>query len=166
METDNNIEQLISIIPDYPAQRIMHFVDEPSNLMELLSNLCLDREYEYQILCNDCEAMQSAKEKYPQNLIKIRQVSLCQARYHIQAKMYDYIFVELEIADKKHFVKTVYSAMKNAANIFILRKKGEKTKEEEWRKALEENFFVAYSAFDLDEHYRIISAKKMHGWGG
>ena len=57
--------------------------------------------------------------------------------------------------------------MKNAANIFILLPdKAFREEIETWRKALEENFFVAFSTFELDEKWQVISAKKMHGWGG
>jgi uncharacterized LabA/DUF88 family protein len=79
--------------------------------------------------------------------------------------MYDFVFVEAVIDEKIHFVKTVYASMKNAGNIFVLQNH-DKQCEEEWRITFEENFFVAFSAFDLDEQTRIISAKKMHGWGG
>ncbi len=167
MKIDNRyIDQLLSVIPDNPNQRIMHFGEECSGLVEKTAHLCADREYEYQIQCLNEEFANHAIEEYPQPNIKIKQISLSQPRYHIQAKMYDFVFVETEVEDKTHFLKTLYRAMKNAANIFVLYPKGKMTQEEEWRTIMEENYYVAFSAFDLNDEVRVISAKKMHGWGG
>ena len=162
------LDQLIQIIPDHPALRFMHFVDTTTPLIDRLATLTVSRDYEYQLLCLDATLSGSLSSQYTRNDgIKIRPITLDQSRYNLQAKLYDFVFVEAGVTDKEHFTQTVYSAMKNAANIFILLPdKAFREEIETWRKALEENFFVAFSTFELDEKWQVISAKKMHGWGG
>ncbi len=165
METDRDIQQLLNVIPGYPGLRIMHFANKTSALIDNIAEICLTRDYEYQIQCMNDTLTKEFQSRYPHPNIRAKHILLSQPRYHIQAKMYDFVFVEAVIDDKIHFVKTVYTAMKNAGNIFVLHRHN-KQDEEKWRQAFEENFFVAFSAFDLNEQTRIISAKKMHGWGG
>ncbi len=164
----NALDSLIQIIPDHPALRLMHFVDTSTPLIDKLAALAVSRDYEYQLLCLDDALAASLSRQYTTTKeIKIRPITLERSRYNLQAKLYDFVFVEDAVEDKKHFVKTVYSAMKNAANIFILLPvKADKEEIESWRRVLEENFFVAFSTFELDDTLQVVSAKKMHGWGG
>ena len=164
----NALDQLIQIIPDHPALRLMHFVDATTPLIDKLAALALSRDYEYQLLCLDKTLAASLSQQYTAaHEIKVRPITLDRSRYNLQAKLYDFVFVETSVEDKEHFVKTVYGAMKNAANVFILLSaKADKEEIESWRRVLEENFFVAFSAFDLGNTLQVVSAKKMHGWGG
>jgi hypothetical protein len=163
---DKHIDQLLNVIPDYPNLRIMHFADEHSTLVEKLSALCIKNKYEYQLQCPTETFAKQARTRYPESNIKVRYISLSQSRYHRQAKMYDFVFVEIDVDDITHFLKALYTAMKNASNVFVLYDRSRENREEEWRIEMEKNFYVAYSAFDLNDEIRIISAKKMHGWGG
>ena len=164
----NALDQLIQIIPDHPALRLMHFVDATTPLMDKLATLAISRDYEYQLLCLDETLAASLSQQYTTaHEIKVRPITLDRSRYHLQGKLYDFVFVEASVESKEHFVTTVYSAMKNAANIFILLPaKADKEEIESWRRILEENFFVAFSAFGLGDTLQVVSAKKMHGWGG
>ncbi len=163
----NALDQLIQIIPDHPALHIMHFMEVTTPLTDKLVSLALSRDYEYQILCLDTTQADSLSRQYATaNGIKIRPITLSRSRYNLQAKLYDFVFVEASVENKEHFIKTAYGAMKNAANIFILLSAENTGEIETWRNVLEENFFVAFSAFELDETQKVVSAKKMHGWGG
>jgi len=166
MQTDKDqINLLLDVIPDHPNMRIMHFVDEVTILSEQLSMLCHDREYEYLLLCKDHNSLSPLLEAHHSTGAKVKHIDLSKPRYHTQAKMYDYVFVESDIVEIEHFLQTIYKAMKNSADIFILSRQDPILKEQ-WRQKLEENYFVAFSAFELTPHTCIISAKKMHGWGG
>ncbi len=164
----NALDQLIQIIPDHPALRLMHFVDATTPLIDKLATLTISRDYEYQLLCLDGTLAASLSQQYTTvHEIRVRPISLDRSRYNLQAKLYDFVFVESTILDKSHFAKTVHPAMKNAANIFIILPKRSSNEEvETWQRVLEENFFVAFSTFELDDSFHVISAKKMHGWGG
>ena len=161
------IDNLIRIIPDHPGMRIMHFVDAPTVLVDKLAALTQARAYEYQLQCLNPDLAASMQQRFADTpTCKVRKLALGSPRYHIQAKLYDFVFVEADIPDPEHFLKTVYSAMKNAANIFILLPSEQKHQIETWRSIMEANYYVAFSSFALDDQTLILSAKKMHGWGG
>ena len=145
----------------------MHFVDHETPLIAPLLEVTKACDGEHQILClteASCELL--AHRFTLTETIKVRPISWSQPRYHIQAKLYDFVFVEASVPDPKHFLKTIYTAMKNAANIFILLPSEHKGEIETWRSVMEENYYVAFSTFALNDTIQIISAKKMHGWGG
>jgi len=163
----NALDQLIQIIPDHPALRLMHFVDAPTPLTDKLATLTTSRDYEHQLLCLDNTLTASLSRQYAtEKAIKIRPITLDRSRYNLQAKLYDFVFVEATISDPEHFVKTVHGAMKNGANLFILIPTDASAEVDTWRKVLEKNFYVAFSTFALTDTLQVVSAKKMHGWGG
>ena len=147
--------------------RIMHFVDAPTVLVDKLAALTQTRTCEYQLQCLDPDLAASMQHRFADTpTCKVRMLALESPRYHIQAKLYDFVFVEAHIPDPEHFLKTVYAAMKNAANIFILLPSAQTHQIETWRSIMEENYYVAFSSFELNNTIQIVSAKKMHGWGG
>lgn len=159
-------EHLVTVIPNHPAQRIMHFVDKNTPLTGVLASLTHDREYEYLLLCFDAPLTRTLSHQYTSlPHIKVKHVTHDQTRYHTQARMYDYVFVEADIPDETIFLRTIYPSMKNAAALFVL-SAGKRKEIERWRVGLEENFYVAFSTFPLSDAVRVTSARKMHGWGG
>ena len=163
----NAYQELSAVIPGYPGTRIMHFVDRETPLIAPLQEATKACEGEYQIQCLTDESCGTLTRRFAlTSAIKVRPVSWGQPRYHIQAKLYDFVFVEAPVPNPQHFLKTIYTAMKNAANIFILLPSEHKGEIETWRQYMEANFYVAFSTFALDDQTQIIAAKKMHGWGG
>ena len=159
-------EKFLAVIPDHPAQRIMHFVDGQTPLTPALASLTHDRHYDYLLLCFDAAAAETLAQQHAASPhIKVKHVTHDQARFHIQAKMYDFVFVEAAIPDEAAFLRKVYTAMKNAAILFVLTA-GKYEEIERWRIGTEENFYVAFNTFELSEGLQVVSAKKMHGWGG
>lgn len=162
----NIYQELSAVIPGYPGTRVMHFIEKESPLIAPLLETIEACDGEYQIQCTqdeDCKALRHRFTLTP--ALKVRSIHFDQPRYHTQAKLYDFVFVEAPVPDPQHFLKTVYTAMKNAANIFILLPTDQKEQIETWRQHMEEKLYVAFSTFALDEHTQVISAKKMHGWG-
>ena len=163
----NPYEQLLGVIPDHPQLRILHFAPADTPLAAALAALTQARQYEYLLLSFDADAAQSLAERYaPYPHIRVRHVTHQQARFHTQARQYDYVFVESDIPDPYRFLPRVHTAMKNAATLFVLRAHDDPQETERWRMGMEEHYFVAFNAFGLGESLHLISAKKMHGWGG
>ncbi len=163
---NNPYATLLNIIPDHPALRIMHFAAQPDGLSDALGDLTRAREYEYLLLTFDADTTEAFVHRFAHMPhVKIKTVSPVQKRFHIQAKLYDYVFVSLSIEDKALFAQTIHSAIKNGGIVFVVTHDPH-TDTEPWRRAFEEHFFVAFNRFELSEGLHIISAKKMHGWGG
>jgi len=162
----NPYEPLIEVIPDHPALRIMHFTETHSILVDELAALTRARDYEYLLLSPD-ETISTELSHYfaAHPHIKARSVAYTQTRFHVQAKMYDFVFVEAAVPDATDFLKKMYRAMKNAATLFVLSSGGHE-EVERWRIGMEENLYVAFNAFELTDTLQVISGKKMHGWGG
>jgi len=158
-----NINKLIDIVPsNYPALMIAHFSDKDNLLIEELYKKAIKEDIEYQINLLDEDA-ETLKHKYQNPLIKIIKFNLNRAKYMIQGKIYDFVFVTANIEDIDSFLQKVHPIIKNSGNIIILLDKKQDTAI--WLNLLEDRYFVATSVIDdlLDDKYVIIS-KKMHGW--
>ena len=163
MNTEENIQKLIEIIPsNYPALMIAHFSDEDNHLMQELYAKSIKADIEYQINFLQDEIV-SLKQKYKNHLVKIIKFNLDRAKYMIQGKIYDFVFVTAKIEDIDTFLQKVHPIIKNSGNIIILLDKQEDS--DRWLKLLEDNYFVATSLIkDLIDDTNIIISKKMHGW--
>jgi len=159
-------EQLLGIIPDHPALRIMHFVDRHTPLVDALAELTRIREYEYLLLTFDADTARTLAQHFALSPhISVKPITHDQARYHRQAKMYDFVFVEAAIPDPAIFLQRAYPAIKNAGSLLLLSHDPD-LDTQAWRKGMEERYYVAFSAFELNADTQVISGKKMHGWGG
>jgi phospholipid N-methyltransferase len=163
------IEQLLSIIPNHPALRIMHISQSGTELSDAL--LALVKQQEYELLLNIID-----EDFYEESLNRYRDTDLCsvkkmkfeQRAYVSKAKMYDYIFVtaNIPLELQEQFAKTVHGHIKNAGNIILFLEKDNLKVLDSWRQILEENYYVATNTIDLFKEYEIVISKKMHGWGG
>ncbi len=166
---EERIDQLLGIINLYPAIRIMQFSDGGHLLSKKISQLCEANDYEYQLNCtNDIFYQKSLLEYAHADHAKVKHINLDQPRYAIQAKMYDYLFVNSDIPDeeKASFLKKSYGVIKNAGLILIFIPKGDLHQNHLWSELLQENYFVATNTLDTFSNYDVIISKKMHGWGG
>ena len=165
----NAIEQLLTIIPDHPAIRIMHFSDGGEPLCDAIKSFCKTREYEYQLNTLNDDFQARAKELYAEKgVCSTKQIKWEQRRYAIMARLYDFLFVTTTVPEEKRemFIKNVFSDIKNAGNIILFLPKNDPKTTEVWWQLLDENLFVAINTIDMFENYEILIAKKMHGWGG
>ncbi len=159
-------EQLLAVIPDHPGQRILHFVDSHTLLSDALATLTRVRDYEYLLLCFDPQQAARLDRHFAlSSHIKVKSVTHGQTRYHTQAKLYDYLFIEAAIPDPGDLLRRIYPAIKNGGMVFVLTHDAN-PQIDTWREEMERHNYVAFSAFDLEKGRRIVSAKKMHGWGG
>jgi len=163
------VEQLLSIIPNHPATRIMQISQQGMQLSDALASLATEREYEFLLNITNDIFYEEIKERYPNNPeCKVKKLRLNQRRYVSMAKMYDFVFVTASIPDEiqEQFAKTIHGHIKNAGNIIIFLPKNSLKILDTWRQILEENYFVASNTIDLFDEYEILISKKMHGWGG
>ena len=163
------VEQLLSIIPQHPATRIMQISQGGLQLSDALSSFVRDRDYEFLLNITNDIFYEKIKDRYIDNKeCKVKKLKLQQRRYVSMAKMYDYIFVTASIPDEmlEQFAKTVHGHIKNAGNIIIFLPKNNLRILDNWRQTLEDNYFVASNTVDIFEEYEVLISKKMHGWGG
>ena len=163
------IEQLLSIIPDHPATRIMHFSDGGEALSDSIISLCKEREYEYQLNILDSAFQEKAEALYAQKgLCSTKLITWEQRRYASMARLYDFLFITATVPEeqRKMFIKNVFHHIKSAGNIILFLPKNEPKIIEDWWRILEDNLFVAMNTIDMFENYELLIAKKMHGWGG
>lgn len=162
------INQLLSIIPNHPAQRIMQISDGGTELSDALKELVQKEEYEFLLAVTTEEAYSTLKERYDgEEECSVKLINFKNRRYVSMAKSYNFLFVTatvpLELSNT--FSKTVHSHLVNAGNIIMFLPKNDLKVLESWKEILMENLYVAISTIDIFEEYEIVIAKKMHGWG-
>ena len=163
------IEQLLEIIPNHPAIRVMQIANSGLQLCDEIANFVQKREYEFLLNITDDTFYEEIKDRYSSNrACRVKKLKLQQRRYVSMAKMYDYIFVTAPIPNElqEQFTKTVHTHIKNAGNIIIFLPKNDLKVLDNWRQTLEDNYFVATNTIDIFDKYEILISKKMHGWGG
>jgi len=163
------IEQLLTIIPNHPAIRIMHISQSGTELSDALASFVKEREYELLLNITNDVFYEEIKERYNSNsFTTVKKIRFEQRRYTSMAKVYDYVFVTADVPHEiqEQFIKNIYRDIKNAGNIVIFLEKNNLKLLDSWRQILEENYFVATNTIDLFKDYEIVISKKMHGWGG
>ncbi len=163
------VEQLLSIIPQHPATRIMQISQGGLQLSDALSSFVRDRDYEFLLNITNDIFYEEIKDRYIETMdTKVKKLKLQQRRYVSMAKMYDFVFVTAIISDEiqEQFAKTIHGHIKNAGNIIIFLPKNDLKVLDNWRQTLEDNYFVATNTIDIFDKYEILISKKMHGWGG
>ena len=165
----NEIEKLLEIIKPAPLLRIGHFSDGGEILPACLDSFCREAGYEYLLNCTTESYFQTMQtEGKLSDTATIKFFSLERPNYMQHGKFYDYLFVSSQIAadTQVSFLKKAHRVIKNAGLILIFLPREERKTLDQWRRLLEERYFVATSDIVLDENWRVIISKKMHGWGG
>ena len=165
----NSIEKLLTIIPESPATRVMHISDGGDPLYVHLKAFCLSKEYEYLLATLNDDFYTSKKEESSrEDLHFVKKITLEQRGYASLSKQYDFLFVSAKIPVdfENEFVKKVHGHIKSSGNIILFLPKHDSTVIRRWYEHLEEHLYVAMNTLDIFEHYELLIAKKMHGWGG
>jgi hypothetical protein len=155
----NDFEKLLEIIPPYPKTNIFHFNDFDLVSSEVLYDFCKKREYDYDLVCSD-ESFLKKLAKF-----KVQKLDIKQPRYNRHAKLYDFVFIMIDIEsleDKKLFFKKIYHICKNSAKVMVFLKNNS---HDELENLLEDINYVALNYIDISKDFRVLSAQKMHGWG-
>jgi len=166
----NEINQLLEIISDHPRLRIAHFSDGGELFIEVLNNLALKKNYEYQLHLLNEQLYQKVKKEYTFNSIStLKKIKWEQRRYASPALQYDLLFITATVPSsyKKEFAKNIYSHIKSAGEIIMFLEKNNQELHDEWRIFFEEYLFVAINIeTTMFQEYDILITRKMHGWGG
>jgi len=166
----NEITQLLEILSDHPRLRIAHFSDGGEDFIQVLNQLSIEQNYEYQLHVLNDELHKTVKENYTMNEISLlRRIKWEQRRYASPALQYDLLFVTATVPHdyREKFAQNIYSHIKSAGEIILFIEKGNYENADEWRVFFEEYLFVAITIEkDMFENYDIFIARKMHGWGG
>ena len=165
----DRLEKLFELIETKPAIRIAHFCDGGAKFTKMLSNLCLEKEYEYQINCINEATYEEMMERYKEiKDVQPVKMPLARPRYFMQAKEYEYLFVTATIPQEQRsdFIKKCFPLIVKGGNIIVFLPKNDHSLRYNWIALLEEHYYVATSTIDdLFEHYDVVISKKMHGWG-
>ncbi len=164
------LDQLLTIIPDHPMVRLLHFSDSGIELPAMLDAYVSQKGYEYQLNCTEQSYFAFVERRMKQTEhTKIRHFALTRPRYIQQGKLYDFVFVTSVIGStlQEAFLQRLHPIIKNGGNILLFIPKGDHAQRFEWMRLLEENYYVASNTIDnLFIHYDVLISKKMHGWGG
>ena len=157
--TKDEFFKLLEIIPPYPKTNIFHLNDQNIEVSDILYNYCKENEYDYDLVSTNEEFLKMLEPYKPHKL------DIKQPRYNRHAKLYDYVFLTLDIEsieNKKAFFTKIYHICKNAAKVLIFL---ENNSYDELERLLEDLNFVASNYIDISKNYRVLSVQKMHGWG-
>jgi len=167
--TKEEVAQLLQIIQEKPAQRIVHFCENASVLNKSLADLCQDYTNDYYLYCTNPIYFTEATETFldaPQ--VHTMNFNLRRPRYLIQAIEYDYLLSTLDFSDKNktEFLEKCYPIIRTGGSLILFISKSGYTERDEWRSLLEEQYYVSVTIIDnIFENYDVITAKRMHGWG-
>ena len=159
------LDKLLSIIPPYPGVTIFHMADGGKEFCAMLSQYAKEKEYTYHLVSANEVFIE---ELHTAGLEKARKITYKQQRYNQHSKLYDYIYIEIDVEDLEKpelFLKKIYAIAKNAAKILFFMPK-EKADFSTLEALLEKGNFVAINPIDdMFENYNVLGAQKMHGWG-
>ena len=168
---DKTVNSLLQIIPNHPAMRIMQVADVNKNISN--ENILIDKifefvqEKEYDFHLNLITQNDNYKEKYKiPKVSSVRFLDLNRASFMLQARLYDFVYISANIDNINDFTQKVYKVIKGSGIIIIFIDKTKQDKLQEWYRVLEKNYFVAMNTIDISNDFEVLSAKKMHGWGG
>lgn len=85
-----------------------------------------------------------------------------QRRYDLGGRLFDHVFVTAPLPDPLRWLERVHSAVMNGGRVFVAHFGS--LDPEAWERAMEERDFVAVHPIE-SEGLRMVSGKKMHGWG-
>jgi len=170
---DKTLSDIVNIILPYPATRVMHIsdgqvqFDDEIKLTQRLFEHTQRCDYDFQLnlVCSD--KLEEYKSRFSSPSSSVRLLHLKQPRYGMQGKFYDYLYTSATIEEEMlgEFIQKVYTVIKSGGIILAFTDKNPQTYER-WFHALQDNYFVAINPIDISDDFHIISARKMHGWGG
>ena len=165
----NQVDQLLQIIQNKPAQRIVHFSQGSHILSKKLAALCKSYQSDYYLNCCKEACYDKARRKYTEEAhVHVNHFNLKRPRYKIQGIEYDYLIATLDFTqeDKNEFLRKCYPVIRTGGNIILLIPNATYTERDAWSAILEEQYYVSTNIIaDLFTDYDVIVSKRMHGWG-
>ncbi len=170
---DKTLADIVNIILPYPATRVMQIsdgqvqFDDEIKLTQRLFEHTQRCDYDFQLNLVRSDKLEEYKSRFSSPSSSVRLLHLKQPRYGMQGKFYDYLYVSATIEEEMlgEFIQKVYTVIKSGGIILAFTDKNPQTYER-WFHTLQDNYFVAINPIDISDDFHIISARKMHGWGG
>jgi len=170
---DKTLADIVNIILPYPATRVMHISDgeakfeDEIKLTQRLFEHTQRCDYDFQLNLLRSDKLEEYKSRFSSPHSSVRLLHPQQPRYGMQGKFYDYLYVTADIEDALlgEFIQKVYTVIKSGGIIIAFTDKNLETYER-WFHLLQDSYFVAINPIDISEDFHIITARKMHGWGG
>ena len=161
----SEIDKLLNSLAKQPNFMVMHFAKDKKYVNQIQSwckdgNLC----NEYRVLTFSTEVEEELKV-FEDEITKVKYLTSKRPRYSMQGKFYDYLFVFDLPQNLEDFLKKVYGSLKNGAPSFIFLESRDKNFAYRVESILIECNFVATTIMEID-NLLVVSARKMHGWGG
>ncbi len=158
--TQDEIKQLLSIIPNTPAMNLFHISDGKGEICSSLKELCKQRDYDYDLVTIGEENLQSLSQ------FGAKKISYEQARYNHRSKLYDFVFVMIDlesVPDLEMLFKKLYMIIMNGGKLLILVDKNRQSINS-LDILLQECNYVAINEIDISKTHYILSATRLHGW--
>ena len=157
----DEIEELLTIIPrDYPSLDIFYLCADCLGVCEELDRLCHKEGYEFDLAITDESVLNGLD-------IKARKFDFSRSRYNQHSKMYDFVFVSIDLKEVENidlFYKKLYAISKNAGKVIFITSLDKNLRELE-EVLIEKNYVAVNPILDTFTNFQILSAQKMHGWG-
>ena len=161
----SEIDNLLNSLMQAPGMRVMHFAKDDT-ICKNIQNFCKGSDFDSEYLILTFSQDDEERLKYLEDdITKVKYVNENRAKFNIQAKLYDYLFITNLPNETQSFFKRVYSALKNGAPIFIFLDKNDRELAYKLESELIESNYVASNKMQID-NFLVLSSKKMHGWSG
>jgi len=169
------VDDILSIIPNHPATRIIHISDAEKDfigediLTQKILDLSLKEEYDFLLYLLDKKDLDSYINKFKiTGISSVKPLDIKRPRYAIGGRLYDFVYLTAKIQEDliDEFIQKIYKIIKSSGLIIILLDKDINQNLQDWYSVLEDNYFVAINTIDISQNFHILVAKKMHGWGG
>jgi len=158
------IQELLSIIPkNYPLQDIYYLTDSCDIFAEELNQLCQSQGYIFDLMIPDCENFEEITNNTE---LKIHKFYYNKNRYNRQSKVYDFVFVSIDLEKIEEidiFYKKLYAINKNGGKVLFFLNNNHNLRDLE-DILIEKNYVAVNPITDTFKNYKILSAQKMHGW--
>jgi len=166
---EDKLEQLLQVIEEKPGQRIVQFADRDHSIIQSIHNLCKQYDNQYYLNCTEDNLYEESLKRFTnQEHIRISKFILRRPRYKLQGIEYDYLIATLDFEkeDKTEFLEKCYPIIRTGGNIIIIIPNAGYPERDEWSDILQDQYYVSVNIIDdLFEHYDVIIARRLHGWG-
>ncbi|ADV45293.1 hypothetical protein [Nitratifractor salsuginis] len=152
--------RLLESLQPYPQMQFLLFAEKWGAPEEELLDFCRQEGHSIQLY-----ALGDLAQRAPEAPeIRLRPYRVDQPRYNLQGRLYNHAFITaIPPEEPIAFARKVYTGLVNAGSFYLFCSPAEAPG---WQEALEAANYVAGSLIELSPQRCIVSARKMHGWGG
>jgi len=163
-EAAKTLEKVLDSLQPYPEMQLLLFSGRWGPLETTLLRFA-EREGHTILLYTLSEELVTRLPDSTQ--LKHRSYRIEQPRYNLRGRLYNHAFVFDTVPDTpESFARKIYTGIANAGGLYLLLKGEEAENAARWERVLLGSNYVAANPIGLDDRQILLSARKMHGWGG